>query len=93
MKFDQVEPMQITFGPASGVYCPRTELIKLTVDGETMTLAIDALLDNPMLIDGFPAAEGFVLGWLCSHVTHNRQVLAWLMSGVLHVDEGALERH
>ena len=90
---DDLEPVRVAYGDANGVYDPTTSLVKLSVDGEAFTLAIDAVMDNPKLLANFHQDAAYILGWLASHVTHQRQVLVWIATGVLNVNESLLQKH
>ena len=87
MNLEKLEPIKITYGKSEGVYDPATDLIKLTVHGETMTLAVDGVQANPELIADFPPDASYIFGWINSHVAHQKQLLVWLASGVLSIHE------
>lgn len=86
MTNEQMPPMSVTYGSAAGVFDPGTELIKISVNGEPITLAVDAVVDNPHLISDFGPDEAYVIGWLASHIVHQRTILNWIATGVLKVN-------
>ena len=93
MNIENIDPIEVKYGQELGVFDPKTKLIKLEVDGEAMTLAVDAVIENPKLISDFPADAAYIFGWLASHVAHQRQILIWVSIGALNVNETLLTKH